>query len=108
MLIDMAENVNRMVDNTVARADNVKVHTADSLEELARKLREADLSIKGDDVKAMIAEAEARIEDLKADIGKKVEPVEDFVVEHPFASIAIAAGVGFMAGSLISRLNARD
>ncbi len=104
----MAENVNRMVDTTVAKADNVKVHTADSLEELARKLREADLSIKGDDVKAMIAEAEARIDDLKTDIGRRVEPVEDFIVEHPFASLAIALGVGFMAGALISRVNARD
>ncbi len=107
-MIDMAENVNRMVDTTVAKADNMKVHTADSLEELARKLREADLSVKGEDVKAVIAEAEARIDDLKADIGRRVEPVEDFIVEHPFASLAIALGVGFMAGALISRVNARD
>jgi ElaB/YqjD/DUF883 family membrane-anchored ribosome-binding protein len=108
MLIVMAENVNRMVDNTVAKADHVKVQTADSLEELARKLREADLSIKGDDVKAMLNEAEARICELKANVEKKVEPVENFIVDHPFTSILIAAGVGFMVGSLASRMNIRD
>jgi ElaB/YqjD/DUF883 family membrane-anchored ribosome-binding protein len=108
MLIVMAENVNRMVDTTVAKADNMKVQTADALEEAARKLREADLSIKGDEVKAMLSDAEARINDLKADIGKKVEPVENFIVDHPFASIMIAVGVGFMVGSLASRMHARD
>ena len=104
----MAENVNRMVDTTVAKADHMKVQTADALEEVVRKLREADLSLKGDDVKAMLNEAEARICELKADIGKKVEPVENFIVDHPFASIMIAVGVGFMVGSLASRMHARD
>lgn len=108
MLIDMAENVNRMVDTTVAKADNMKVLTADRLEELARKLREADISLKGDDVKAMLSEAEARIEDLKADISKRVEPVEDFIVDHPLTSVLIAAGLGFLIGSFASRMSARD
>jgi ElaB/YqjD/DUF883 family membrane-anchored ribosome-binding protein len=104
----MAENVNRMVDTTVAKADHMKVQTADALEEAARKLRDADLSLKGDEVKAMLNDAEARIDMLKADIGKKVEPVETFIVDHPLASILIAVGVGFMVGSLASRMHARD
>jgi ElaB/YqjD/DUF883 family membrane-anchored ribosome-binding protein len=108
MLIVMAENVNRMVDTTVAKADHVKVQTADSLEELARKLREADLSLKGDEVKAMLNDAEARICELKEDIGRKIEPVETFIVEHPLASIMIAAGLGFVVGSFASRMHARD
>lgn len=104
----MAENINRMVDTSVARADRIKVQTADSLEELARKLREADLSVKGDEIKAMLSDVEARIDELKADIGKKVEPVEHFIVEHPLTSIMIAAGVGFMIGSVASRMRIRD
>jgi ElaB/YqjD/DUF883 family membrane-anchored ribosome-binding protein len=104
----MAENVNRMLDTTVAKADHMKVQTADALEELARKLREADVSLKGDEVKAMLSDAEARIDQLKADVEKKVEPVENFIVDHPLASVMIAAGVGFMVGSLISRLSVRD
>jgi ElaB/YqjD/DUF883 family membrane-anchored ribosome-binding protein len=97
-----------MVDTTVAKADHVKVQTADALEEAARKLREADISLKGDEVKAMLSDVEAHIDQLKADVEKKVEPVENFIVDHPFASILIAAGVGFMVGSLISRMNSRD
>jgi ElaB/YqjD/DUF883 family membrane-anchored ribosome-binding protein len=102
----MAENVERIVNTTVARADSLKVSTADALEEAARKLREADLSGRGEDVKAAISDAEARIDQLKADIGKKVEPMETFIVDHPLASVLIAVGVGFIVGSLITR--ARD
>lgn len=97
-----------MVDNGVAKADNMKAQTADTLEELSRKLREADISLKGDEIKSMLNDVEARIDQLKADVDEKVEPVENFIVEHPFASLLIAAGVGFMAGSLISRMNGRD
>jgi ElaB/YqjD/DUF883 family membrane-anchored ribosome-binding protein len=97
-----------MVDTSVAKADHMKVQTADALEEAARKLRDADLSLKGDEVKAILSDVEARVDQLKADVEKKVEPVENFIVDHPFASVLIAAGVGFMIGSLISRMNSRD
>lgn len=99
----MAEQVERIVDNTVAKAENVKVQTADALEETARKLREASLESKGQDVKAMIGDIEARTNQLKAEVDKKIEPVESFIVEHPFAAIMIAVGVGFMVGSLMTR-----
>lgn len=97
-----------MVDTTVAKADSFKVQTADALEETARKLREADLSIKGDEVKAMLTDAEARISMLRADVEKKVEPVETFIVDHPFASVMIAVGLGFMVGSLVASMRSRD
>jgi ElaB/YqjD/DUF883 family membrane-anchored ribosome-binding protein len=104
----MSNYVGSIVDTTVARADNVKVKTADALEEAARKLREADLSARGDDVTAILNDVESRIDKLRADVGKKAEPVEDFIVDHPFASILIAAGVGFMVGTLVDRMRARD
>jgi ElaB/YqjD/DUF883 family membrane-anchored ribosome-binding protein len=104
----MSNNVGNMVDTTVARADDMKVKTADALEEAARRLRAADLSARGDDVNAILKDVETRIEKLRADVGKKVEPVEDFIVDHPFASILIAAGVGFMVGTLVDRMRARD
>ena len=104
----MAENVNRMVDTTVAKADSMKVQTADALEEAARKLREADLSVKGDEIKAALIDAEARISALSDEIGHKVEPVETFIVEHPLTSVLIAAGVGFMMGSMMSMMRPRD
>lgn len=104
----MAEKVEKMVDTTVAKADSFKVQTADALEETARKLREADLSVKGDEVKAMLSDAEARINALKGGIEKKVEPVETFIVDHPFASVMIAVGLGFVAGSIIASMRPRD
>lgn len=104
----MAEKVEKMVDTTVAKADSFKVQTADVLEETARKLREADLSVKGDEVKAMLSDAEARISMLKADVEKKVEPVETFIEDHPFTSVLIAIGVGFVIGSLVTSMRPRD
>lgn len=104
----MAEKVERIVDTTVEKADSMKVQTAEVLEEAARRLRDADLSVKGEDIKAVLNDVEARINQLRTDIEKKVEPVENFIVEHPFASIMIAAGVGFMVASLASRMRARD
>jgi ElaB/YqjD/DUF883 family membrane-anchored ribosome-binding protein len=104
----MAEKVEKMVDTTVAKADSLKVQTADALEETARKLRETDLSVKGDEVKAMLSDAESRINMLRGDVEKKVEPVETFIVEHPFASVAIAVGMGFMVGSLVASMRPRD
>ncbi|CAJ36224.1 hypothetical protein RCIX861 [Methanocella arvoryzae MRE50] len=124
MLIDMAEDVEqmigtttstphartqaalkaeRLVDTTVSRADEMKLHTAEALAEAARKLREADLGSKGQEVKAIIDDIEARTAELKAEVDKKVEPVETFIVEHPFASVMIAVGIGFMVGSLMTR-----
>lgn len=123
MLIDMAEDVEqtigttmstphakaqaavkaeRFVDTTVAKADSMKAHTADALVEAARKLREADLGTRGDEVKAIIDDIEARTAQLKAEVDRKVEPVETFIVEHPLASVMIAMGIGFMVGSLMA------
>lgn len=102
-MIDMAENVERIVDTTVARAENVKIQTADALEETAKKLRETDLGSRGQEVKAAIGDIEARANRVRAEVDRKVEPVESFIVEHPFASIMIAVGVGFVVGSLMTR-----
>ena len=123
MLIDMAEDVEqtigttastphaktqaalraeRFVDTTVSRADEMKVNTADALAEAARKLKEADLGSRGEDIKAIIDDIEARTAQLKAEVDRKVEPVETFIVEHPLASVMIAMGIGFMVGSLMA------
>jgi len=104
----MYTKIESMVDTTVAKTDSVKVKTADVLEASARRLREADLSGKGGDVNAILNDVEARIGKLRAEVGKKVEPVENFIVDHPFASILIAAGAGIVVGSLVSRMRSRD
>ncbi|HMK45232.1 MAG TPA: hypothetical protein VK436_01270 [Methanocella sp.] len=99
----MAEQAERIVDTTVEKAENIKVQTADALEEAARKLREADLTVRGQDVKSILNDIECRTSQFKADMDRKIEPVESFIVEHPFASILIAVGVGYIVGSVVTR-----
>ena len=99
----MEQHVERAVDTTFGSAEKIKVQTADALEEAARKLREMSITAKGEDVKAVLSDTEARINELKAQVSKKVEPVEDFITDHPFVSIALAAGVGLLIGSLLTR-----
>jgi len=36
-------------------------------------------------------------------MGHKTEPVQDFVMEHPLMTIAIAAGAGLLIGALLVR-----
>lgn len=91
------------VDTTFGSAEKVKVQTADALEEAARKLREMSMTAKGEDIKAVLNDTGDRIDQLKAEMGEKVQPVQDFVTEHPFMSIAIAVGAGLLIGALVVR-----
>ncbi len=99
----MEQHMERAVDTTFGSAEKVKGQAADTLEEAAKKLRDMSITAKGEDVKAVLNETEARINELTAQVSKKVEPVEDFITEHPFVSIALAAGVGLLIGSLLTR-----
>ena len=92
-----------VVDTTFGGADNIKVQAADALEEAARKLRDMNISSKGDDVKAILNDAEAKIDSLKSRVSHDVEPVEEFITDHPLMSVAIAAGAGLLIGSLLTR-----
>jgi len=109
-----AESIDRMVDKTVAEADQMKLQTADALEEAARKLRSADMSARGEDVKHVLHDAEERIQQFKDEVGmkyheieaeyhKKVEPVETIISDHPIPAVMVALGLGFLFGMLISR-----
>jgi ElaB/YqjD/DUF883 family membrane-anchored ribosome-binding protein len=95
--------VESAVDTTFGSAEKVKVQAADALEEASKKLREMSITAKGEDVKAVLNDTEARLGELKDQISKKVEPVEDFITEHPFMSVALAVGAGLLIGSLLTR-----
>jgi len=108
----MVEKIDRMIDTTVKKADQVKVQTADALEEAARKLREADISAKSEDVKRILHDVEERVNRLGEEVGaeyqkidteyrKRVEPIETLISDHPIPSVLIAVGVGFLLGALI-------
>ena len=108
------ETVNRIVNEKVADAEVLKIQTADTLEEAARKLRTADVSAKGEDVKQILQDVEDRINQFKADVGvryhtmeadylKRAEPVEHIIIDHPIPSVLIAVGIGALIGMLISK-----
>lgn len=106
--------MDRMVNKGVSGADHMKTQTAEALEEAARKLRNADIATHGDDVKHILHDTEARIEQFKKEVGikyhemeteyhKKVEPVETIISDHPIPAVLVAIGVGFLFGMLICK-----
>jgi len=106
--------VNRMVNKGVSGADHMKLQTAESLEDAARKLRSADIATHGEDLRHALHDAEAKIHQLKEEVGakyheieteyhKKVEPVETIISDHPIPAVLIAIGVGFLFGMLIGK-----
>jgi ElaB/YqjD/DUF883 family membrane-anchored ribosome-binding protein len=111
------ETTDRVVNAGVAGADSLKIQTAEALENAARKLRSADVSAKGEDVKHILQDVEDQVNQFRAEVGdryrkidacyhKKVEPVEHIITDHPIPSVLIAAGIGALIGMLI--LKARD
>jgi ElaB/YqjD/DUF883 family membrane-anchored ribosome-binding protein len=111
------ETTDRMVNSGVAGAEQLKIQTAEVLEDAARKLRRADLSEKGEDVKLILHDVEDRVNKFKAEVGvgyhkmeadyhKTVEPVEKIIIDHPIPSVLVAAGLGVLIGFLIFK--ARD
>lgn len=98
----MEQHVEQLMDTSFASAERAKIQAADAFEDAARRLREMSVTGKGDDVKALLNELDAKTGELKSQVEKKVEPVEDFIHEHPFMTVAIAIGAGFLIGSLLA------
>jgi ElaB/YqjD/DUF883 family membrane-anchored ribosome-binding protein len=98
----LEQNVEQLVDTTFGGAEKAKIQAADAFEEASRRLRGMSMTGKGDEVKALLNELDAKTGELKSQVEKKVEPVEDFIHEHPFMTVAIAVGAGFLIGSLLA------
>ena len=98
----MEQHVEQLVDTTFGGAEKAKLQAADAFENAAKRLREMSVTGKGDDVKAILNDLDAKTVELKSQVEKKVEPVEDFIHEHPFMTVAIAVGAGFLLGSLLA------
>jgi ElaB/YqjD/DUF883 family membrane-anchored ribosome-binding protein len=108
------EAVNRIVNEKVAGADILKVQTAKTLEDAARKLRNADISTHGEDLKNILYDVEAQVYQFKKEAGvkydemeagfhKNMEPVETMITDHPIPAVLVAIGVGVLAGMLIRK-----
>lgn len=112
-----SEAAERMVNAGVAGADHLKIQTAESLEDAARRLRRTDVSAKGEEVKVILQDVEDRVNRFKAEVGagyrtmekgyhQSVEPVEHIIIDHPIPAVLVAAGAGILIGMLLFR--ARD
>ena len=106
--------INRMVNKGVYGAEDMKLQTAGKLEEAARKLRSADITTHGEDIKKIMNDIESQVyqfkkeagvkyDEMEADFHKKMEPVETMITDHPIPAMLIAIGVGILAGMLIRR-----
>jgi ElaB/YqjD/DUF883 family membrane-anchored ribosome-binding protein len=104
----------RMVNAGVAGADHMKIQTAEALEDAARRLRDTDVASRGEDVKDILHNVEYRVNKFKKECGdeynridagyhKRVEPVENIIVDHPIPSVLVAAGIGVLFGMLICK-----
>jgi ElaB/YqjD/DUF883 family membrane-anchored ribosome-binding protein len=114
----MAEDsFEQMANRGFAGADNLKLRTADALEEAARRLRSAEMSMTSEDVQDILhgvqdkmdhfrEELDTRYHEVEAGYRKQVEPVENIICDHPIPAVLVAVGFGFLLGMLISR--ARD
>jgi ElaB/YqjD/DUF883 family membrane-anchored ribosome-binding protein len=107
----------KMIDSTIVKTDQMKVQTAEALEQAARKLRNVNVSEQTDDVRRILADVESRMNRFRDEAGiefkkmeteyhKKVEPVEHIIIDHPIPSVLIAAGIGALIGMLLFK--ARD
>lgn len=111
-LMDVVEKMEKVLQSTVAGADQLKNQTADALEEAARRLRQASVSEKAEDVRKIIRDAEERMRMLNEEIGTgiarieseyhtRAEPVESLIASHPIPAVLVAAGIGFLLGALL-------
>ena len=106
--------IERMQNKSVSGAEHLKLQTADALEEAARKLRNADMSVNDEDVQNILDSVHDRVEHFKEDLGaryqemeveyhKRAEPVENIICDHPIPAVLVALGVGVLCGMLISK-----
>lgn len=92
----------------------MKLQTADALEEAARRLRNADISLNNEDIQNILSGVHDRVDQFSQEIGARyqemeeeyhhqVEPIENIICEHPIPAVLVAIGFGFLFGMLISR-----
>lgn len=107
-------NVEHMAEKSISGADHLKIQAAEALEQAARKLRNADLSVNDEDVQNILQNVQSRVDHIKEELGaryqdleveyqKRVEPVENVIIDHPIPAVLVAVGVGVLFGMLISK-----
>jgi ElaB/YqjD/DUF883 family membrane-anchored ribosome-binding protein len=113
-IIMLTNTGDRMVNAGVAGVDHMKIQTAEALEDAARRLRDTDVASRGEDVKEILHDVENRVNRFRKECGaeydkietgyhKRVEPVENVILDHPIPAVLAAAGIGVLFGMLICK-----
>ena len=113
-IIMTEDMIEQMPGKNVSGANQLKLQTADALEEAARRLRNADMSMNDDEVQNILHGIHDKVEHVKEELGtryqemeveyhKRVEPVENVICDHPIPAVLVALGVGVLFGMLISK-----
>jgi ElaB/YqjD/DUF883 family membrane-anchored ribosome-binding protein len=76
-------------------------------EEAANALKSLSDSIRTVDVSGYRDQVLDAVDCAKAEVDKKVDHVRSNISDHPFESVAIAAGAGILAGAAIALLSRR-
>jgi ElaB/YqjD/DUF883 family membrane-anchored ribosome-binding protein len=98
----LEQHIEQLVDTSFAGAEKAKLQAADAFEDASIRLRGIRITNKGDEVKALLNDLDVKTGELKSMVEKKVEPVGDFIQEHPFMTVAVAVGAGVVIGSILA------
>ena len=91
---EVASKIERTAERLQQRS-TITGHAADKLHDVADKVG----SISVEDYHARVKDM---VDSAKCEVDKNVKHVETSIKDHPFESIAIAAGAGILAGAIIA------
>lgn len=108
------ETTETITEKSNAGAEHLKLQTADALEEAARRLRSADISVDDENIQNILHGVQDRVDHFKDELDtryhemeieyhKRAEPIENVICEHPIPAVLVAMGVGVLFGMLISK-----
>ncbi|MCK9578984.1 MAG: hypothetical protein M0Q92_00860 [Methanoregula sp.] len=106
--------IETMTNKSISGAEHLKIQTAEALEEAARKLRSADMTVNDENVRNILHGIQDKMDHFKDEIGtryrdveveyqKQVEPVENVICDHPIPAVLVAMGVGVLVGMLLGK-----
>lgn len=97
-------NVASMMERS---ADKIEQKTTQASSKAANTMRKMAENVRNIDVETYKARMKERMDSARAEVDKNVKNVETGIKDHPFESVAIAAGAGLLLGATIALLGRR-
>jgi ElaB/YqjD/DUF883 family membrane-anchored ribosome-binding protein len=94
---DVASKLEQSADVLQEKGAKVTGKAAEKIHMAAEKIGNIDI----DEYRARMRDM---VDSAKSEVDKNVKNVETGIKDHPFESVAIAAGVGLMAGAVIAMM----